>query len=274
MSTVSRYFVVVGEVHGAMHRMASRCHALEQRSGRVLQFVLQVGNFEPNRDSADLATMAAHSREKVLGDFPDFASGKAHFPWEVIFIGGAHEPYGMLEQYPEGGTLVENCTYLGRAGCVEREGLRIGGLSGIYCEPYYNADRPPLADMAHVSKKLYTYFNTHDVDRLLDLAPLDVLLLHEWPAGIIRPADLPRLQEQAHRLHLDSVDSPVLRELVDLLRPRWIFCGRLQTSYLVKLGPAKNPTTHVRCLGALAGPDPALSLMCYHQDMIWEATTG
>jgi len=128
--------------------------------------------------------------------------------------------------------------------------------------------------MPHASKKLYTYFNSRDVDRLLDAAPLDILLLHEWPAGIIRPADRDRFDAQAHRLHLGDPDCRVLRELIDLVRPRWVFCGRLQTCYLAKLGSVKRPTTHVRCLGALSGPDDAMSLMCHNQDMMWELTTG
>ena len=274
MSTESRHFAVIGDVNGAMHEMSRQVHRFERRSGRVLEFVLQVGNFGPNRDAADLTTHAAHSREKTLGDFPEFASGRAQFPWEVIFIGGAHEPYGFLDEHADGGTLADNCTYLGRAGCVERAGLRIGGLSGVYSEPHYSTDRPPLADMPHASKKLFTYFNSRDVDRLLDMAPLDILLLHEWPAGVIRPADRQRLDAHAHRLHLNATDCPVLRELIDLVRPRWVFCSRLQTSYLAKLGPAKHPTTHVRCLGALSGPDDAMSLMCHNRDMIWEITTG
>src|SRR5690242_2689007 len=108
------YFAGVGDVHGEHHRMIERLARWEDASGLRLGFVLQVGDFEPHRHAEDLATKTGPAKYRRLGDFPDFASGRAKFPWPVYAIGGNHEPYGWLDEMPHGGALAPNCTYLGR----------------------------------------------------------------------------------------------------------------------------------------------------------------
>jgi len=90
--TQELFFAAVGDVHGQMHEMVRLLSAWEGRAGRALAFVLQVGDFEPVRDQKDLDTVAAPMCYRKLGDFPDFHSGRATFPWPVWFIGGNHEP--------------------------------------------------------------------------------------------------------------------------------------------------------------------------------------
>ena len=125
-------FAAVGDVHGHQHLMVERLTRWEVAAGSRLGFVLQVGDFEPHRHEADLVTKTGPARYKRLGDFPDFLHGRAKFPWPVYAIGGNHEPYGWLDEMAEGGVLAPNCSYLGRAGCTEIEGLRVAFLSGIY----------------------------------------------------------------------------------------------------------------------------------------------
>lgn len=106
-----------------MDAMVRALSKWERGHGRPLDFVLQVGDFEPHRDEADLATMAAPSRYRVLGDFPDYAAGRRRFPWPLYFVGGNDEPYGLLDRLAPGDAIVGNCTYLGRVGVHRIAGL-------------------------------------------------------------------------------------------------------------------------------------------------------
>src|SRR5436309_1716544 len=99
-------FAAVGDVHGHMHAMVRLLQGWEQKAGRRLSCVLQVGDFEPIRVKEDLESMAAPAKYRRAGDFPDFFAGRAAFPWPVYFIGGNHEPYGLLDLTPEGGEVI------------------------------------------------------------------------------------------------------------------------------------------------------------------------
>src|SRR4051812_8410833 len=98
-------FAVVGDVHGQVDALVVLLRRFEAAHATTLDFVLQVGDLEPHRDAADVATMSAPIRHKKAGDFPRYWKGEARLPWEVIFIGGNHEPYGWLEEFQDGGTL-------------------------------------------------------------------------------------------------------------------------------------------------------------------------
>ena len=177
----SSLFAVVGDVHGAMWTMIRLLNGWEKSRKRRLDFVLQVGDFEPHRDEADLSTMAAPAKYRHLGDFPAFARGEAQFPWPVWFIGGNHEPYGWLETMEEGGQVTSNCSFIGRANIVSVQGLRVAGLSGIYRPELFGISRPPVDEFDFRSNKEWIGWNEGDIERLLSLGEADVLLLHEWP---------------------------------------------------------------------------------------------
>eukprot|EP00419_Tripos_fusus_P022021 CAMPEP_0172721510 /NCGR_PEP_ID=MMETSP1074-20121228/79228_1 /TAXON_ID=2916 /ORGANISM="Ceratium fusus, Strain PA161109" /LENGTH=405 /DNA_ID=CAMNT_0013547265 /DNA_START=58 /DNA_END=1275 /DNA_ORIENTATION=+ len=139
-------FAVVGDVHGQFSSMVALVQRWESLHRLRIDFVLQVGDLEPHRDEADLSTMAAPSKHRMLGDFPRVLAGEIQLPWPVYFIGGNHEPYGWLEEHPHGFQLCHNLHYLGRAG-VQRIGpLRIAALSGVHRVETYAAERPMLPE--------------------------------------------------------------------------------------------------------------------------------
>ena len=179
-------FAAVGDVHGAMHAMVRLLDGWETAHRRHIDFVLQVGDFEPHRHEADLESASIPTKYRDLGDFPDFAAGRARFDWPIYFIGGNHEPFGFLESMPNGGLAAPNCRYLGRVGRVEVGGLTVVGLTGIYSELGLGG-RPPRHAMARTKKKLYAYFSEEDVERAISHGRADVLVLHEWPRGAIQP---------------------------------------------------------------------------------------
>jgi len=55
-NTQDIFFAAVGDVHGNMHSMVRDLKAWEKKHNHQLAFVLQVGDFEPQRDEADLVT--------------------------------------------------------------------------------------------------------------------------------------------------------------------------------------------------------------------------
>lgn len=244
-------FAAVGDVHGHMHAMVRLLGGWEAKTGRTLSFVLQVGDFEPIRDERDLETMAAPAKYRVVGDFPDFYAGRAAFPWPVYFIGGNHKPYGFLDEMPDGGDAIENCVYVGRAGLVEIGGLRIAGLSGIFDSEAFERPRPGVDAFGKVSRKEFTYFRKGDVDRAAGFGAADVLLVHEWPEGVIDPADSREFERQRRSLRYDVVGNEYARLLMEVLEPRLVLCGHMHKSYRNRVRLESGEEANVRCLASM-----------------------
>ena len=242
------YFAAVGDVHGHHHDMVRLLSEWESRTSNAIQFVLQVGDFEPHRNDADLETMAAPAKYRVLGDFPDFYSGDFGFPWPVYFIGGNHEPYGFLDLIPNGGPVLENCFYLGRAGTVETHGLKVVGMSGIYNQDKFEATRPRVADFKKKSNKDYTYFNQEDVERALEFRRPDILVVHDWPAGIIAAENRSDFDRQRGSLRYNSIGNEYARILMDLLAPRLLLCGHMHKRYRNRVTLKSGASVDVVCL--------------------------
>lgn len=244
-------FAAVGDVHGQMHAMVRLLQKIEQRLGRALDFVLQVGDFEPHRHADDLATMAAPQKYRKLGDFSAFHEGSARFPWPVCFIGGNHEPYGFLDRMPQGGPVAERCTYLGRAGAIDLAGMRVVGLSGIHDEPTYRGGRPPVELIHTTSLKAYVGFTEAEVERAAELGPADVLLLHDWPSGLVETPSLAELAALGRSVsHRREVGNAPARMLIELLEPRLVLCGHMheRRRASVAIGAARVP---VLCLASM-----------------------
>ena len=225
-------FAAVGDVHGEMHAMVDLVTSWEARNDTPVAFVLQVGDFEPHRHEADVSTMSCPLRYRHLGDFHAFYEGERTFPWPVLFIGGNHEPYGFLDRFPEGVDAATHCRYLGRAGSVVREGLQIAYLSAIYREAAYDRPRPPVDQISTRSNKDYIYFTEQDVQRAASTDDVDVLMLHDWPRGLIAPRDAYEF-EGFRRCEngISGVGNEPARLLVDLLEPRLVLCGHMHKRY-------------------------------------------
>jgi len=242
------FFAAVGDVHGQHHEMVRLLSEWEARTSNSIQFVLQVGDFEPHRNEEDLETMAAPAKYRELGDFPAFYSGEVLFPWPVYFIGGNHEPYGFLDTIPKGGPVLENCFYLGRAGVATLYGLKVTGMSGIYSPAKFESPRPRISDLKKRSNKDYTYFNQEDVERTLDFGRPDILLVHDWPARIIPYEDRGQFEQQRRSPNYTSVGNEYARVLMDLLSPRLMLCGHMHKKYRNRVTTKSGAAVDVCCL--------------------------
>jgi Icc-related predicted phosphoesterase len=227
-------FAAVGDVHGHMHQMVRVVEAAAQAAGVTPAFVLQVGDFEPHRDAADLATMAAPARFRELGDFADFATGKAQFPWPIWFIGGNHEPYGFLDRVPAGTEVAANCVWMGRAQRHIIGPLSVAGLSGVEVEGAINTPRPPIEVIEKTRKKAYIHFTEDEIAALLSDEPVDVLLVHDWPRGAYTGDAGRRRADDAKR-----VGNPWARLLVDTLRPKLVLGGHLHWRHRSVIGTSR-----------------------------------
>ncbi len=266
------YFAAVGDVHGRMHRMVQLLQDWSRKAHRPLAFVLQVGDFEPHRHEADLATMAAPARYKQLGDFPAFHARRARFPWPVYFIGGNHEPYGFLDASPEGFELTPQCHYLGRVGAIESHGLRVAGLSGIYREEAFLRTRPPVERLGTVSPKEFAHFHEQDVEQALALERADVLLVHEWPSGVVAPADEAAFEQQRRSMSYDMVGNPYARLLVEALQPQLVLCGHMHKAYRGSIRHPSGQLSTVCCLDHVAHGQPSFAIFRVSQGEIREVT--
>ncbi|WP_045054629.1 metallophosphoesterase [Aliterella atlantica] len=255
------YFAAVGDVHGHMYAMLGLLQAWESRDRQKLAFVLQVGDFEPHRQQADLATMDAPNRYRKLGEFSDFYSKKAEFPWQIYFIGGNHEPYGFLDLMPAGGEVTKNCYYLGRVGFCELAGLKIVGLSGIYRENLFlHTARPDIAQIGSRSNKDYIGFIQSDIDRALDFQSADILMLHEWSTDTIAADDIESFQQWLPSLKYEVLGNEYARMLIEFLQPKLVLCGHMHKSYRNQVSFSPGTVTDICCLANVQQGKDAIAI--------------
>ncbi|GMU07924.1 hypothetical protein [Corallococcus caeni] len=174
------------------------------------------------------------------------------FPWPVYFIGGNHEPYGFLDtQATQGFEATPGCHYLGRVGQVELRGLRVAGLSGIHREDAFQTARPSLTSSQAVAHKAFAYFNEEDVDRAMALRKVDVLMLHDWPSGLIAAEDAGAFEQRRSVSH-DTVGNDYAHKLVEALKPRVVLCGQMHRAYRAAIRPPSGKVSDGPCLAACA----------------------
>ncbi|MBA3708595.1 MAG: metallophosphoesterase family protein [Planctomycetes bacterium] len=258
------HFAAVGDVHGRQREMVRLVSRGAAARGVDLDFVVQVGDFEGNRDESDRAGRAP---EALLGDFPAFIAGSERFPWPLSVIGGNHEPYRHLDTLAPGTALAQRCIWLGWSGVGDVHGLRIAWQSGIHSAKAFPARRPTAA--ATASWKQSTYFTAEDIARARTFGPIEVLLLHDWPSGLVARGEDP-FAARGLAVKPWFVGNKHARELIDTLAPRLVLCGHLHVPYRRELPRAAGGTTLVRCLASVAEGDDACAYFRVKDGMIEE----
>ncbi len=197
--------------------MYAAVDALEREAGREVACVLHVGDFGvwPDPDHLDDATQK-HGED---GSFRRLLRA-GRVPRKTIFIAGNHEDFDYLAARSSN-ELIENLWFLPwgevtevRAGV---ETLRVGGIGGCYGPRDYEKVR--------VSGWARRHYVEADLERLKARATerLDVLLLHEPPAGTFSELHAP----PGFKPRTWTLVGEGQSELVAALRPRVCFTGHL-----------------------------------------------
>ena len=203
--------LAVGDCHGRLSDLYYSALALEDErlGGRPLDLLVQVGDLGVWPDPARLDR--ATQKHGETGDFARWASEQRAAPRPTLFVAGNHEDFDYLVQHGAN-PLVPGLTFLpwGAVTTFAARGrvLRIGGLGGCYGASDY-----PRGALHGRRRRHYT---RAEIDRLIAQAqpPIDILLLHDAPAGVL--AD-PAQGAPTRRKHVS--DSLGLDELITAVSP-------------------------------------------------------
>ena len=255
MSRGSLLIAAVGDIHGRFHRVETWLEALEAAHGRPVDLVLAVGDVEAFRRPDDHRRKAA--KRTMPAEFAEYADGSRRVRRPLYFIGGNNEDFEALHDAPQGFELAPDVHYLGRAGLRELFGLRVGYLSGIHAPRFFEQplQRPRTLDTA----KQAGYFRAPEVERVSALRDVDILLVHEWPRGLV-----PRLREGeqppgGRPLPSSWVGNPITRRVIEAVRPQWVLCGHSHRAFAATVnGGGAQAVTRIACLDQAARPEEAL----------------
>ena len=131
---------MVGDIHGRFESLAEVLKEAGRRWGSF-DFVLAVGDVEPNRDRRDQVGVVVPARHQKMGDFPRVVSGEIILDAPLYFIAGNHDPYPMLDRAGPG-EWAPGVWWLGRWGVTTISDVTIGFLSGIYSPKFSELPEP------------------------------------------------------------------------------------------------------------------------------------
>ncbi|KZS90091.1 DBR1-domain-containing protein, partial [Sistotremastrum niveocremeum HHB9708] len=176
---------------------------------------------------------------RALGGFHKYYTGEKIAPVLTIVIGGNHEASNYFWELYHGGWLAPNIYYLGAAGCINVNGLRIAGASGIYNRAhrhlgYYERipyDNSSMRSIYHVRD--YATFKLSQLARSPN--PVDIFMSHDWPTGIAHYGDLDGLLKKKPFFRADiekgELGSPPMMDLLKELKPSWWFSAHMHVKF-------------------------------------------
>lgn len=229
MSTEQTTFLAIGDVHGHWDRVIEAIKSATEILGHFPDLVLQVGDAEALRNEADLDAVHTPSKYRSMGLFSALEPGDLKAP--VYFIAGNHEPFEFLDAAEKAASAPikwgDNVYYLGRAGAATIGGLNLAWLSGI--------QRGEMLATRGTSRKERTYHLEAEVElakrRGSILGDIDVVITHDWPAGIG-----------------EGRGTDLIRSITEKLEPHLHVCGHLHTHYEATIGKSA-----VHALNAVPG---------------------
>uniref|UniRef100_A0A915PV11 Lariat debranching enzyme C-terminal domain-containing protein n=1 Tax=Setaria digitata TaxID=48799 RepID=A0A915PV11_9BILA len=245
------HIAVAGCSHGEMDKIYATMAEIERREGYKFDLLISCGDYEAVRNCGDLKHMHAPKKYRHLQCFHRYYSGELEAPVLTIFIGGNHEASGYLQELPYGGWVAPKIFYLGHASVVRFAGLRIAGLSGIYNKNDYNMshwERPPFTNYSAV----VSIYHVRSIDmfrlkqlkpRDLNEQPIDIMVTHDWPAGITDYGDVKQLLRLKpyfeEDLKKNTIGNPASMTLLHELKPRYWLAAHLHC-FFVALVPHPN----------------------------------
>ncbi|KAF8069261.1 lariat debranching enzyme, C-terminal domain-containing protein [Lyophyllum atratum] len=226
---------VEGCCHGDLDAIYAHVAQLEARNGYKVDLLLICGDFQAMRNWPDLQVMAAPDKYKELKDFHKYYSGEKTAPILTIVIGGNHEASNYLWELYHGGWLAPNIYFIGHAGSVLVNGIRISGASGIFkAQDFRQGHHERLPYDKGTMRSIY-HIREYCVRKLSLLPSPDIFISHDWPQGIEHHGDLHGLLRNKKYLKPDidsgRLGSPPLMGLLTTLKPKWWFAAHMHTRF-------------------------------------------
>ncbi|KAF8163576.1 lariat debranching enzyme, C-terminal domain-containing protein [Crassisporium funariophilum] len=226
---------IEGCCHGELDAIYKHIGQLEAKNNYKVDALLICGDFQAVRNHQDLQCMAVPNKYKELQHFYKYYTGEKVAPILTIVIGGNHEASNYMWELYHGGWLAPNIYFLGHAGCVQVNGVRVAGASGIYKSHDFrigNYEKVPYDSSA--LRSIY-HIREYSVRKLSLLSSARIFLSHDWPQSIAHYGDLAALLNRKSFLRSDiesgSLGSPPLMGLLRTLKPEWWFAAHLHTRY-------------------------------------------
>lgn len=245
---------IQGCCHGELDRIYDTIQQIEQSQQMKIDLLLICGDFQAVRNPNDLQSMAVPPKYRSMQDFWRYYSGEKEAPILTIFIGGNHESSDFLIELPYGGWVAPNIYYMGYANVVNYNGLRIGGLSGIYKQQDYHLghfELPPFDD--RTIRSIY-HIRSFDVFRMkqLEAGKIDIMISHDWPRGIVWYGNTQRLLQRKQYFQQDietnQLGSAPLEEVLLQIQPKYWFSAHLHVKFAAFVEHSNGQTTRFLAL--------------------------
>ncbi|KAJ6544072.1 lariat debranching enzyme, C-terminal domain-containing protein [Mycena capillaripes] len=260
---------VVGCSHGGLDTIYKTIHRVDadtKKSGELpVELLLCCGDFQALRCNADLYTMKAPTKFRLLRDFHNYYAGRKKAPILTIVVGGNHEAMGHMWECFHGGWLAPNIYFLGYAGCVLVDGwLRIAGSSGIHGTEDFKKGH--FERIPYIPSTLASAYHTrqYGVERLMNLQnngpKVDIFMSHDWPLGIERHGDVEALVRETPRLansvRSNTLGSRPLESLLNALKPAQWCSGHMHVRFTAEVRHGKRKSTQSESTKFLALSKP------------------
>ncbi|KAK0467239.1 lariat debranching enzyme, C-terminal domain-containing protein [Desarmillaria tabescens] len=237
---------VEGCCHGELDDIYAHISKLETQYAYKVNLLLICGDFQAVRNHRDLQCMASHlshSQPYNLG----YYTGEKTAPILTIIIGGNHEASNYMWELYHGGWVAPNIYFLGHAGCVQVNGIRIAGISGIF--KGYNFSSGSYEKIPYDSSTIRSIYHIREfnIRRLSLLSNPDVVLSHDWPQSIDQHGDVRNLiRRKAHfrsEIEQGTFGAPPLMGLLRTLKPCWWFAAHMHVRFEATVAepPRTNP---------------------------------
>uniref|UniRef100_A0A182QEL4 Lariat debranching enzyme C-terminal domain-containing protein n=1 Tax=Anopheles farauti TaxID=69004 RepID=A0A182QEL4_9DIPT len=228
---------IEGCAHGELEKIYDLIGSIQEEQNITIDLLICCGDFQSTRNLQDLQCMAVPQKHLDMCSFYKYYSGEKQAPILTIFIGGNHEASNYLQELPYGGWVAPNIYYLGYAGVVECNGIRIGGISGIYKGHDFLKGRFEFPPYDEAAKRSVYHQRQIDVFRLKQLSPqtVDIMLSHDWPRAITRHGNVQQLLrfKPAFREDIESnrLGSAPCEDLLHKLQPPYWFAAHLHCKF-------------------------------------------
>jgi len=227
---------VEGCCHGELDKIYETIAHLEDQENIKVDLLLCCGDFQAVRNPSDLKCMAVPPKYQQMNTFYKYYSGEKVAPILTIFIGGNHEASNYLQELPYGGWVAPNIYYLGYAGVLNFQGVRIGGLSGIFKGNDYNKGHYERLPYDSSSMRSAYHIRSLEVFRLKQISrPLDVMLSHDWPTGVYNYGNVDQLIKRKpffrEEIERNELGSPPAAEVLAKLKPKYWFSAHLHVKF-------------------------------------------